>query len=98
MAKATLARVGNSAAAFIPSATRKLADIEIGQGYDIESPRPGVVVLTFRNERQVDRLSRLKMAEDMIRNTPMRPWGDSKDAEELIRRGKEERSSEIVLP
>lgn len=50
MAQPTLTKVGNSAAAFIPKAAREQADIQVGQEYDISSPRRGVVVLTFHKD------------------------------------------------
>lgn len=98
MAQATLAKVGNSAAAFIPSATRKLADIAIGQGYTISSPRPKVVVLTFENEERQGRLARLKHARETIDALAVKPWDGVTDADELIREGKEARLREILLP
>ena len=41
MATATLTKVGNSAAAFLPASIRKAASIEVGDSYKADSPRKG---------------------------------------------------------
>lgn len=98
MAQATLTKVGNSAAAFIPKATRDQAGVEVGQEYDISSPRPGVVVLTFHKNNKARRLERLLEAERAIRAQHLPAWNRDTDANTLIEQGKARRVDAILLP
>ena len=95
MTTATLAKVGNSAAAFIPSRLREQAQIGVGDEYDIESPRPGVIVMKFKDKTQSKtRLERILEAEAKIHelNRNAKPWIEGKTADDLIAEAKEDRA------
>ena len=98
MGTAKVARVGNSAAAILPSAVRREAGIEVGDTYELHVPRPGTVVLRFASKEPSTRIERFEQAQARIheRSEAAKPWNDDFDAEELIRKGKEARARAII--
>lgn len=95
MTSATLTKVGNSTAAFIPAKLREQAKISVGDEYSIESPRPGVIVMTFKNKKQnKSKLDRILEAEATIHelNRNAKPWIEGKTADDLIAKAKEDRA------
>lgn len=99
MTTATLTKVGNSAAAFIPSSLREQAGIAVGDTYSIESPHEGVVVLRFRRSDGNERLARFERAQRSIQAaaSSIPAWDDSLTADDLIRAGKDGRTHDVVL-
>lgn len=93
MTTSTLTKVGNSAAAFIPSKLREQAGIAVGDTYSIESPREGVVVLRFKTRSGTDKLARFERAQRAIQamGASLPAWDAGLTAEDLIRSGKEAR-------
>lgn len=93
MVTATLTKVGNSAAAFIPSKLREQAGIAVGDTYSIESPREGVVVLRFNTRPASKKLARFERAQSAIQamGRTLPEWDDALTSEDLIRLGREAR-------
>lgn len=97
MVEATLSKVGNSMAVLLPKALRAQACFEPEKPLRLESPRKGVVVITSLVDDNEDRLSRLKHAEERIkqRQSSMKPWPKGKTADDLLLEGKGVRANEF---
>lgn len=98
MAQATLAKVGNSTAVFIPSALRKKADVSAGDAYTADSPRKGVIVMRFNRPTAHSKLEALKRAQATLQAmAPSLPaWPQSATADDLIQAGKETHAHGIL--
>ena len=98
MATATLTKVGNSAAAFLPASLRKAASIEVGDSYKADSPRKGVVVLRFSTPKKASKLETWKRAQAQIQTigASLPPWPANTSAEDLLQAGKEARAREFL--
>ena len=95
----TLSKVGNSMAVLLPKALRHKAQIDTSAPIELHSPRKGVIVITAMDDTSCDRLAKLDAIEaklaELSKSLP--PWPEGKDAEGLIREGKEARADEIAL-
>lgn len=99
VATTQLAKVGNGTAVFIPSAVRSQAHISVGDSLQIETPRAGVIVLSFTEQNKDDRLAKLEAAEKHIRQRgeSLPPWpSSSMDAETFLNMGKEAKADDLL--
>lgn len=98
MIETTLSKVGNSMAVLLPKTLRSEACFEPGEPLRLDSPRKGVVVITALQSDNEDRLLRLERAEARIksRENRLKPWPESKTADDLIAEGKDAHNSEFL--
>ncbi len=98
MVTASLTKVGNGAAAFIPSVLRKKASANVGDAYDMDSPREGVIVIRFKKPYTHSKLETWLRAQANIQalKSSLPAWQQDTTADDLIQAGKEARSHEIL--
>lgn len=97
MVETTLSRIGNSMGVLLPKALRKEASFDADKPLRMSSPREGVIVITAVQDDR-DRLAVLEDAQSQIerRSKKTKAWPKNMDADDLLRKGKEDIADELL--